>query len=83
MKLSELKRICEEATEILITYVPEDGITRKGTIAPSRVKKMIELLELARDFIGTNSIDQMNGYHEVPEAKSWLKTYKSEFENES
>lgn len=76
MKLSELKRICEEATEILITYVPEDGITRKGTIAPSRVKKMIELLEKAKESISLR--DQTNEGLWSGEV-AWLKDFNEEF----
>lgn len=84
MKLSELKRICEGAAE---EHAKECRIhTRKfkEEFSPSRVKKMIELLESAEVFIHSHpcGCDPGNGITTRPYTcikHEWLKDFNDEF----
>lgn len=69
MKLSELKRICEEANDVGC-WDTDMVLKYDGTFHPSRVKKMIELLERAQKIMIGN---------EVVFAENWLKDLSEEF----
>lgn len=63
MKLSEQKRICEEATAKFM-----------ATFFPSRVKKMIELLERASELCDIRCTGVIDEDHDA-----WLQDFEREF----
>lgn len=90
MKLSELKRICDEVrvstdTELGEWYAETEfhrlGFLKDskflGTFSPSRVKKMIELLQEAKEIL--QDISDNIGADDIWKGNNWLADYEKAF----
>lgn len=76
MKISELKRICEEATPKILDglSVPTNNALYHHSITPSRVKKMLELLERASELCDIRCTGVIDEDHDA-----WLQDFEREF----